>query len=90
MTDDRPGAPGHDTDDEHEAEPTLAASPSSLGSSVAAAVGGFMGGIEQQVFHRRPPAIEVVRQATPVRGTSGEGVEVTIDLSPPDPPAPKP
>jgi hypothetical protein len=57
------------------------------GESVAAAVGSFMAGIEQQVFQRRPPAIELVQQAQPVRGISGDGLEITISL--PDPGAPE-
>jgi hypothetical protein len=52
------------------------------GESIGAAVGSFMGGIEQQVFQRRPPAVELVRQATPVRGTSGAGLQITIDVPP--------
>ena len=53
--------------------------------SIGAAVGSFLCGIEQAVFQRRPPAVELVRQATPVRGTTGDGLEVTIELPlPPD------
>ncbi len=58
------------------------------GESVAAAVGSFMAGIEQQVFQRRPPAIELVRETQPVRGTSGEGLEITISLPGPTRPDP--
>lgn len=57
------------------------------GESVAAAVGSFMAGIEQQVFQRRPPAIELVQEVQPVRGVSGDGLEITISL--PEPDAPK-
>lgn len=57
------------------------------GESAAAAIGSFMGGIEQQVFQRRPPAIELVQQAQPVRGISGDGLEITISL--PEPSAPE-
>jgi hypothetical protein len=50
------------------------------GEAIGVAVGSFMGGIEQMVFQRRPPAIELVRQAQPVRATTGDGRELTIEL----------
>ena len=53
--------------------------------SVASAIGSFMAGIEQQVFQRRPPAIELVQEAQPVRGVSGDGLEITISLPEPSP-----
>jgi hypothetical protein len=95
-----PTSPSDPTDDPElpapEAPDTLAAledaddTPDALkpmrGESVAAAVGSFMAGIEQQVFQRRPPAIELVQEVQPVRGVSGDGLEITISLPEPDPP----
>lgn len=96
MTDpvDQPGATSLDPDAEPEPELELGPEGSGAdalkpmrGESVAAAVGSFMAGIEQQVFQRRPPAIELVQGVQPVRGTSGDGLEITISL--PEPDAPK-
>jgi hypothetical protein len=57
------------------------------GESVAAAVGSFMAGIEQQVFQRRPPAVELVQEMQHARGITGDGLEITLHI--PDlPPAP--
>lgn len=71
-----------------EAGSTVPALKSTSGESVGAAVGSFMSGLEQQIFQRRPPAVELVRQAQPVRAVSGDGLEITIsvpDASPADP-----
>jgi hypothetical protein len=63
-------------------EPITPALRTSKGESVGAAVGSFMAGIEQQVFQRRPPGVELVREHAPIRGTSSDGLEVTIDVPP--------
>ena len=63
-------------------KPTAGALRTSKGESVAAAVGSFMAGIEQQVFQRRPPGVELVQEHAPIRGTSASGLEVTIDVPP--------
>lgn len=83
-----PTNPDPDPDLELDAgEPGADALKPMRGESVAAAVGSFMAGIEQQVFQRRPPAIELVQEVQPVRGVSGDGLEITISL--PEPDAPK-
>lgn len=96
MTDDHdlpdPTSPGLDPDAQPDLElgsdePGPDALKPMRGESVAAAVGSFMAGIEQQVFQRRPPAIELVQEVQPVRGVSGDGLEITISL--PEPDAPK-
>lgn len=66
-------------DDAETAAPALKAS---RGESVATAVGSFMAGIEQQVFQRRPPTVELVQEHAHPRGTSAEGLEVTIEIPP--------
>jgi hypothetical protein len=77
-----PDAPDQSTD---ALDPTDTADAlrSVRGESVASAIGSFMAGIEQQVFQRRPPAIELVQEAQPVRGISGDGLEITISLPEP-------
>jgi hypothetical protein len=75
---------GPDPELEPEA-PTTAPLRRSRGEVVGSAVASFMGGIEQQVFQRRPPAIELVRQPAPVRGVTGDGRELTVVL--PDQPS---
>jgi hypothetical protein len=91
MTDDRTRPDPSDPTDEPADPADLTETPDALkpvrGESVAAAVGSFMAGIEQQVFQRRPPAIELIQEAQPVRGVSGDGLEITISL--PDPGAPE-
>ena len=86
MTDD-PTRPEPTADPADPRDPTDA--PDALkpvrGESVASAIGSFMAGIEQQVFQRRPPAIELVQEAQPVRGVSGDGLEITISLPEPSP-----
>jgi hypothetical protein len=52
---------------------------------MGALIGGILGATEQQVFGRRPPAIELVRQATPVRGVAADGSHITLELPGPDP-----
>jgi hypothetical protein len=78
--------PVPDAPDALDADDTPDALKPMRGESVAAAVGSFMAGIEQQVFQRRPPAIELVQEVQPVRGVSGDGLEITISLPEPDPP----
>jgi hypothetical protein len=45
-----------------------------------AVMGGVIGGIEQQVFGRRPPGEVEVRQSQPTRGLTGDGTQVTLDF----------
>ena len=66
-------------------EPITPALKGSAGESVGAAVGSFMAGIEQQIFQRRPPGVELVQEHAHHRGTSAEGLEITIDVPPVDP-----
>lgn len=66
-------------------EPIAPALKASKSESVGAAVGSFMAGIEQQIFQRRPPAVELVQEHSHRRGTSSEGLEITIDVPPPHP-----
>lgn len=66
-------------------EPIAPALKGSAGESVGAAVGSFMAGIEQQIFQRRPPGVELVQEHAHHRGTSTEGLEITIDVPPVDP-----
>ena len=68
--------------DPHDDEPVAPALKAARGESVATAVGSFMAGIEQQVFQRRPPGVELVQEHAHQRGTSAEGLEVTIDIPP--------
>jgi hypothetical protein len=77
-----PHAPEPSTDAPHPTD-TADALRSVGGESAASAIGSFMAGIEQQVFQRRPPAIELVQEAQPVRGISGDGLEITISLPEP-------
>lgn len=74
--------PADDADEleETEAGSTTPALKSRSGESVGAAVGSFMSGLEQQIFQRRPPAVELVRQAQPTRALSGDGLEITISV----------
>ncbi|MFN8622762.1 MAG: hypothetical protein U0869_18660 [Chloroflexota bacterium] len=58
--------------------------------SFGAAIGSFMAGLEQQIFQKRPPAVEVIHEVQPSRMLSGEGLEVTISLPDPVPPKPDP
>lgn len=75
--------PGPTLEEELESrEPITPALKAGTGGSVATAVGSFMAGIEQQVFQRRPPAVELVQEHAPIRGTSAAGLEITIDVPP--------
>jgi hypothetical protein len=80
------------TSDEEPGHEAVEATPlaTSRGSSMGALIGGILGATEQQVFGRRPPAIELVRQAAPVRGVAADGSRITIELPVLDPAAPDP
>ena len=88
MTDPLPDSdPGADLEADLDAdltddEPVSPALKAARGESVAGAVGSFMAGIEQQVFQRRPPGVELVQEHSHSRGTSADGLEVTIEVPP--------
>ncbi len=71
-----------DLDPDLDADEPVPALKAAKGEAVATAVGSFMAGIEQQVFQRRPPAVELVQEHAHQRGTSSDGLEVTIDIPP--------
>jgi hypothetical protein len=76
-----------DTLDGDAREPRSDALRDTRTESFGAAIGSFMAGLEEQIFQRRPPAVELVRQAQPVRMVSGEGMEITISVPDAIPPA---
>ena len=60
-------------------------------STTGQTIGGILAGVDGQIFRSTPPAAELVQQARPVRGLSGEdGALLTIELPEDDDPEPRP
>jgi regulator of ribonuclease activity A len=69
--------------------------PKKAGRPVGETIGGILVGFDQQIMRTTPPAQELVQQAAPIRGLSGEdgtGLTITLpqDRSPATPPQESP